>query len=1380
MKARTSWRGRAGSPPPAPGQEGTDLRALLNARFDAEGRIIHEPAYADSEAERLAGDVGEGDISTEHLQAAVEALARRIEEAERGEADRTSQARSRRAPVAPPAPGTFDEPATTTPPYSDKTSDAADDLLKRLDAFERHLEELSRGGAAGGAGQRKAALDEAHTPEPLATPAEPSIQTPSARKSTPSERPVEKPAEPRRAFAGGLADFARDLANRRPKSEASAETSRAAPAAERERMPAPSNKNTADKNAEVLRQIEKLQRALEDEVRPSRGALASLQERMGDVDLRLQALHRSVASVAQPQGLSEEIAAIRIGLAALPQGKAFDAIEARLGELAGRIDAMSQPHDRGEEHENFARIESRLDMLAAAMDEIRDSRIGAIDDLAAQLDRLAERVEGLSESRSDLGVIEGPLSELSARIQAVPDTRPMLTALDDKLTRIATSLDERSVDASDIDEITQRLDRLAAEISGFLTESEERFSLKPVLDRLSEIDARFADERVDVDQLSGLVARMEDAVTSAPIGERFAALEARIQGLDQKLPDSDSSLLNDIVDLRSEIAELRADIRNSPPTADAGVRVLQPAIREIKERLDRLPEEPARFNRELEAQIGRISAMLDRPAAESKVLTRLEDALADIRERLDRQELHHDAETWHAAGVDTAEGSEALARLASALQHDLGELKSVAEASEERTRSSLDAVHGTLEAVVKRMAFLERDLPFSGDDNGGSRTPAPRATPSGEDDRPSGKSSSSTAPSGPKPGPAGRAGPVQWSPRPPAPEPEKREEESTAPGLLSRLSATQLLKRATGGRAESFVPRQEEEVSLDSLLEPGGGPLHSDLADAPSSASHYISAARKNPPSQMSGSEEALAAAYEDFRAQSRNRETSSSDFLSAARRAARAAAAEAAAAESDAGRAKGRGGSQILDFFKARRRLLVAGAVALAVAFAAVQFVKVRGEEARTANSRPAVETPVPAPKETEVPGDGSSIIQPSPASGGAVMESDNTATLPRPDRETAFSTRLSALPGLSAQELTPPARASAPKAEAEPETALGQAPEAAVSSAPAEPDDNEIFDDGEVLSQTASITPPPSEAVQTLAPTAQEPAVSHPSGSLPASIGSEKLRRAAETGVTEAQFEVAVRYAEGRGVASDQATAVSWYERAARGGLAPAQYRLGSIYEKGRGVPKDIDKALSWYGKAADAGNVKAMHNLAVLYAEGADGAPDLEKAADLFERAAERGVRDSQFNIAVLFARGLGVKQDLVAAYKWFAVAARSGDQQAKKRQQEIANALPQDLLPEAKKAAETFKALPIDPQANMVFAPESGWGEQASESVSLSGPDLVKHTQDLLTQKGYDPGPADGIFGKKTRQAIASFQKDNGLSVTGEIDTGVIKALDEKDI
>jgi lipid-binding SYLF domain-containing protein len=40
------------------------------------------------------------------------------------------------------------------------------------------------------------------------------------------------------------------------------------------------------------------------------------------------------------------------------------------------------------------------------------------------------------------------------------------------------------------------------------------------------------------------------------------------------------------------------------------------------------------------------------------------------------------------------------------------------------------------------------------------------------------------------------------------------------------------------------------------------------------------------------------------------------------------------------------------------------------------------------------------------------------------------------------------------------------------------------------------------------------------------------------------------------------------------------------------------------------------------------------------------------------------------------------------------------------------------------------------------------------------------QNALSAKGYDPGPADGLMGPKTRDAIGQFQSDNGLAVTRE--------------
>ncbi|WP_455221408.1 peptidoglycan-binding domain-containing protein [Kaarinaea lacus] len=46
---------------------------------------------------------------------------------------------------------------------------------------------------------------------------------------------------------------------------------------------------------------------------------------------------------------------------------------------------------------------------------------------------------------------------------------------------------------------------------------------------------------------------------------------------------------------------------------------------------------------------------------------------------------------------------------------------------------------------------------------------------------------------------------------------------------------------------------------------------------------------------------------------------------------------------------------------------------------------------------------------------------------------------------------------------------------------------------------------------------------------------------------------------------------------------------------------------------------------------------------------------------------------------------------------------------------------------------------------------------------------------LLNKGYNPGPIDGLMGKKTRKAIENFQWDAGLRITGELDDATRKSL-----
>ena len=172
-----------------------------------------------------------------------------------------------------------------------------------------------------------------------------------------------------------------------------------------------------------------------------------------------------------------------------------------------------------------------------------------------------------------------------------------------------------------------------------------------------------------------------------------------------------------------------------------------------------------------------------------------------------------------------------------------------------------------------------------------------------------------------------------------------------------------------------------------------------------------------------------------------------------------------------------------------------------------------------------------------------------------------------------------------------------------------------------------------------------------------------------LPEAITPVALRDAAGNGDPAAEFEVATRFGDGRGVQKDPHLAFVWYQRAAMHGFVPAQFRLGNLYEHGIGTAVDLQRSRIWYGRAAEQGHAKAMHNLAVAMVGKGLSHPDYAGAAHWFREAAERGVADSQFNLAVLYQNGQGLPRDLAEAYKWFALAARSGDREAEQHAEQI---------------------------------------------------------------------------------------------------------------
>lgn len=56
--------------------------------------------------------------------------------------------------------------------------------------------------------------------------------------------------------------------------------------------------------------------------------------------------------------------------------------------------------------------------------------------------------------------------------------------------------------------------------------------------------------------------------------------------------------------------------------------------------------------------------------------------------------------------------------------------------------------------------------------------------------------------------------------------------------------------------------------------------------------------------------------------------------------------------------------------------------------------------------------------------------------------------------------------------------------------------------------------------------------------------------------------------------------------------------------------------------------------------------------------------------------------------------------------------------------------------------------------------------------------VRFVQTRLAELGYSPGPVDGVFGQKTRDAIEEFENDRQIPITGEISRALIKALSRR--
>jgi len=985
---------------------------------------------------------------------------------------------------------------------------------------------------------------------------------------------------------------------------------------------------------------------------------ASIDRAVAEIEARQRALDRDVPAEikAQPPAPAGDVSADIKAQPLAPAGDVAAEIKVRQRELEGGVAAEIKPPgplggdiaaeitaptrdvpaERSFGDREPLPLSSRPQETQSPPKDSPSSRDRPLDltGLEQQLREITTRIEALRPAGDLEAAINGLRADLAEIGRSLTEALPRraLESLEIEVKALGQRIDhsrQSGADSTALAGVERGLEEVREALRG-LTPAESLVGFHEAVNTLAKkVDAIVAkDDPAALQQLEtaigalrGIVSHVASNDTLTKVAEDVRALAAKVDGL-----ANSAASLPTLSALENRIDTLATALSASTEAGHAVPRELERLLSGLIEKLEwvQLTHTDHTALAHLEDRIATLVKRLDASDARLGLLEGVERGLADLLVYIEQLPGKNAAEQGSGVTKPVAVG---------AIAHEVAEIKQ----TERRTQESLEAVQGTVEHVVDRLAMIESDL----------RVDRPKPTPA--------------VPLQAAAQPA--LGPLPISPTEPVAFPLEPAD-AAPPRPITPEPAPQ----------RSIAARTPIDPNLppDHPLEPGSAAGRS-----------------RQPPSAV----DRIAASEAAFGSKPPvipDPGGGKPDFIAAARRAAQAASSAAPQAKSNAAAGSAVPAKTLTERL---RKLVVAAAVVVIVVGGFHIISRLFADGGASAPSQAQTE---PQRAEPDLP----KVQSQSPRAQPDTPQEQKMPphVQAEPQVQTQALPPLAAQPSASSPAIIPVPPPSADSTQ-NPGTPLPGPTVGTTTGAGAEqqsPRKNTT-----VPSATSSGAPPagakaPMDITGALGSSLpREPAgvpASMPSDKLPAAIGGPVLRAAALAGDPSAAYEVAVRFTEGRVVPPNNEEAARWYQRAAKKGLAPAQFRLGALYEKGTGVKKDLAAARDLYRAAADKGHGKAMHNLAVLYAEGINGSADYRSAAEWFHKAAERGVADSQFNLAVLYARGVGVEQNFEEAYKWFSLAAQEGDKDAARKRDEVATHLDEEALTAARLAAQTFTPLP----------------------------------------------------------------------------------------
>ncbi len=1015
---------------------------------------------------------------------------------------------------------------------------------------------------------------------------------------------------------------------------------------------------------------------------------------VADIHQRLDSITRQIEQISRPQQPRNEIS--REHGVARQLNDAISRLDARLSQITdpqgGR---QNQAYERQRQTDAVERAAAQVYRHSPPLNP------ASLDVAVAEITARQNELDGSTPRQ--VPPRGAPPMAPAAQSAPPPPAGPDFSSLERHLLKITSQI-EALQRPDHIEQSIAAFRSELAEIRHAITEAMPRRAIESIENEIRSLHRRIDENRnsgIDGHALAGIehaLGEIREVLRSLTPAEQLAGYDEAIHNLGAKL---DLILrANDdpgtVQQLEGAIAALRAIVSNVASN-DALAR-LSEDVQLLSSKVDQITR--ASNNADnfviLEQRIAALTATLEsreRPVFNANT-EHLENALRALSERLDRMEVGNDSAstfahleqrvTYLLERLETSDRGINLNRVEDGLHDILRHLEKqqATFAALAESRRPAEQVDSDLLDMVKRELS---DIRFS-------QTETTRHTQDSLEavhntlghvvDRlamiEGDLRSVRTAP--PQPA-AALSSPVESPPsaRSVMPPQERPDLPNPAAGHAAFAAAPRDFHAATPAppampSAPPVPPRAISEILEPHTAPRAAGP--SDLPpDFPLEPGTRPSARAASPSERIAASESAIS----EIPATPRE-PVSSSSFIAAARRAAQAAAAQpeksgrgaAKGAAGDKPRAKSKEGSAITS--KIRSLLVAASVVVIVLGTFRMAMNLLDGGSAPP--PPPAVDSSsAPAPR-AEAPAD-------TPARPVAPDQVTPAMTSPTPLGRQSLDNSAPNAADSAASAAIPPARTAPTAPLANTDDVTGTIPMAPTALG---------------SHKFAQVQVPPSER-------------------LPEAIGGPVLRGAAIKGDATAAYEVAVRFAEGKGVPANYDEAAKWYDRAAQAGVVPAIFRLGTLYEKGLGVTKDADIARRYYLQAAEHGNAKAMHNLAVLDADGGGKGANYKSAAQWFRKAADRGVADSQFNLGILYARGIGVEQNLAESYKWFSLAAAQGDADAATKRDDVVKRLDAQSLAAARLAIQTFAPELQPDDAVNVATPAGGWDGAPAQSTSI---------------------------------------------------------------